>query len=37
MRLVQSVYLPTLCYGLEFITDELKLIKEVQISINNTV
>ena len=37
MRLVQSVYLPTVCYGLEFILDELKLIKELQISINDTI
>ena len=37
MRLVQSVYLPTVCNGLEFISDEPKLIKELQISINDTI
>ena len=36
-RLIQSVYLPTVCYGLEFVTGETKLLKEVQITINDTI
>lgn len=37
MKLVQSVYLPTVCYRLEFIASELKMVKELQISVNNTI
>lgn len=37
VRLIQSVYLLTVCYGLEFVTSEPKLVKKLQISINNTI
>ena len=37
IRLIQSVYLPTVCYGLEFITGETSLIKRLQITINDTI
>ena len=37
MRLIQSVYLPTVCYGMEFVTGETKLLKELQIAINDTI
>ena len=37
IRMIQSVYLPTVCYGMEFITGETSLIKRLQISINDTI
>ena len=37
MRLIQGVYLPTVLYGLEFITGETALIKRLQITINDTI
>jgi len=37
MRLIQSVYMPKICYGLEFITGETKLVKRLQITKNDTI
>jgi len=37
MRLVNSVYMPTVCYGLEFITEETTLTDLLQIMINDTI
>lgn len=37
IRMIQSIYLPTVYYGMEFITDETSLIKRLQISINDTM
>ena len=37
MRLIQSTYLPTVCYGIEFMTGETSLIKRLQVTINDTI
>jgi len=36
-RLIKSVYLPTVWYGLEFVAGDEKLLKKIQININDTI
>ena len=36
-RLIKSVYLPTVWYGLEFVADDDKMLKKIQININDTI
>ena len=35
--MIRGVYLPVVCYGLEFITTETTLVKKLQITINETI
>ena len=37
LRMIRGVYLPTVCYGLEFITAEKTLVNLLQITINDTL
>jgi len=37
MRLIQSVNLLTVCYRLEFVTRETKVLKALQIGINDAI
>ena len=37
LRLIQGAYLPTIYYGLEFISHDKKPMKKIQIHVNNTV
>ena len=36
-RLIKSVYLPTVWYGLEFVAGNEKMLKKIQININDTI
>jgi len=36
-RLIKSVYLPTVWYGLEFVAGDEKMLKKIQIHINDTI
>jgi len=37
LRLIQGAYLPTIYYGLEFISSDVKLMKKVQVHVNDTI
>jgi len=37
MRLIQSVYFPTVYYGLEFVSRFSKLVQQIQIEVNDTL
>ena len=37
VRMIKGAYLPTVCYGLEFITGETELLRRQQITINDTI
>jgi len=37
LRLIQGAYMPTVYYGLEFISGEKKLMKEIQTNVNDTL
>jgi len=37
MRLIQSVYFPMVYYRLEFVSRFSKLVKQIQIEVNNTL
>jgi len=37
LRLIQGVYMPTVYYGLEFVSKDKKLIKEIQTNLNDTL
>jgi len=37
IRLIQSVYFPTVYYGLEFVSRFSKLVQQVQIEVNDTL
>ena len=37
LRMIRGVYLPTVCYGLEFVSNESSTVKRLQIAINDTI
>ena len=37
LRMIRGVYLPTVCYGMEFVSKESKRVKKLQIAINDTI